>query len=397
MKRVLGFLVVILLLAAGGAALYASSWWNQAKLPVGGDQPVRVTVAKGATLTEVAADLEKRKIIRSATAFGYLARGKAAIQPGVYDLKPSETPQQILEHLVKGDIVRVKVTFPEGWTLRQMAARLEKNGLVKADSFLNLVTKQGNTLKASFSPPENLEGYLFPDTYQFPLGESEREIAQRMLGNFDAQMAKREEARKKSGRSLRDIVIIAAMIEREARVAQDRPRIAGVIYNRLAQRMPLQIDATVLYAHLQAGGQHKERLLFRDLEINSPYNTYKVVGLPAGPICNPGIASIDAALAPEKSDYLYYVAKPDGSHAFARTLAEHNRNIAAVRNGVAPPPLPPSIAPPGAAAATLAPQQQPRAPRRRRTFRRRSPQAPRRAAAPAPARAAAATAAPGNR
>jgi UPF0755 protein len=139
---------------------------------------------------------------------------------------------------------------------------------------------------------------------------------------------------RQSGHSLAEIVNVAAMVEREAEVDADRPKIAGVIYNRLARGMKLQIDATVQYAR----GQHTSRLLYRDLEIDSPFNTYKVNGLPPGPICCPGLPSIEAAIHPEKSDYLYYVGRPKEAHLFARTYAEHLHNIALVRQE--PPPTP---------------------------------------------------------
>ncbi|HVK05114.1 MAG TPA: endolytic transglycosylase MltG [Armatimonadaceae bacterium] len=369
-KRIAGVLFFLVFAAGGVAALLASSWWKQSQQAVGPGDPARVNVPKGAAIGTIAEDLEKRKLIRSAKAFTYIARGRS-VQPGTYEVKPSETPSQILDRLAKGDILTVKVTIPEGYTLAQIARRLEENGLGDADAFLYLVQKEGAKLKASFPPPANLEGYLFPDTYRFPVGSDAETVAQRMLTQFDEQVAKkRADLLKKSGRTLREIVIIASMVEREARVAKDRAPIAGVIYNRLAQNMPLQIDATVLYAYLLQGEGHKERLLYRDLAINSPYNTYRVRGLPAGPICNPGIASLDAALTPDRSQpYLYYVARPDGSHIFGMTLAEHNRNIALVRSGAPVAAVgAPAAGPAGPAGVSPAPQRRPvrrRAPRRR--------------------------------
>ena len=288
---------------------------------------MRITVPKGATPSELARELEAKALIRSARTFAWRARG-AVIQPGVYDLSPRESPARILERLVRGDVATVKVTFPEGWTLAQMAERLDERGLVEEDAFLLLVTRQGDTLRASFRVPAHLEGYLFPDTYAFPVGVDARAIAQQMLSNFERRVAQgRADEIKRSGRPLSEIVTIASLIEREAAAAKDRPLIAGVIYNRLERGMPLQIDATVQYAR----GAHKARLLYRDLLVDSPYNTYKISGLPPGPIASPGMASIEAALAPAESEYLYYVARADGSHVFGRTLAEHNHNIAVVR------------------------------------------------------------------
>lgn len=334
-RRVGAVIVLVLLLGLTGAGLGALRWWRSANRPVvsGGTSSggaLRVSVPKGASAASVGKTLEARGVIRSARAWRLvIARSDPVIQPGVYDLSPREAPSQILRHLVDGDVATNRATFPEGFTLRQIARRLQTRGiLANENDFLALVTTRGNTLQASFPLPANLEGYLFPDTYKFPVGDSAPEIAQRMVDNFDRRVAQsKSEALRRNRRALAEIVTIASLIEREAQVPGDRARIAGVIYNRLARDMPLQIDATVQYAQ----GFHKTRLLFRDLEVDSPYNTYKVRGLPPGPICSPGMASLEAALAPERSSFLYYVARRDGSHVFGRTLSEHNHNIALVR------------------------------------------------------------------
>lgn len=332
----IGFFLLIVLVGGLGAAAY---WWRWAGRPAGvaGVRPVRVTVVPGATTATVGKELERQGVIRSAFAFGLRARrqGKnnkpTPLVPGVYDVSPAEAPERILRRLVLGDVAKAKVTFPEGFTLRQIARRLGARGLADERRFLELTSRSGNTLRASFRPPAKLEGYLFPDTYTFPLGASEQAVAQQMLGNFDRLVA-RGQVKRRGGngrRSLSEVVTIASLVEREARMDRDRARIAGVIYNRLKKNMPLQIDATVQYAR----GQHVARLLYRDLGVASPYNTYKRKGLPPGPICSPGMASIRAALAPETHPYLYYVARPDGSHVFGKTFAEHQHNIARVRSG----------------------------------------------------------------
>jgi UPF0755 protein len=332
LRRFVAFLIVFM---AVGVILGGAVWWRWASRAArsGARESVRVTVPSAATVQSIGQDLEAKGVIRSALAFAWIGRS-SPVRAGVYDFSPAESPRVILSRLSKGDVATVRVTFPEGFTVEQMARRLQREGLVAdANTFLDLVTRQGNTLKASFSPPENLEGYLFPDTYRFPIGADERAIAERMLDEFDRLVAtgKADEIRA-SGHSLAEIVNVAAMVEREAEVESDRPKIAGVIYNRLARGMKLQIDATVQYAR----GQHTSRLLYRDLEIDSPYNTYKINGLPPGPICCPGLPSIEAAIHPEKSNYLYYVGRPKEAHHFARTYEEHLRNVALVRQ----PPLP---------------------------------------------------------
>jgi UPF0755 protein len=320
-------LVIIVFASYLGATFY---WkWATAPARPHQKQSIRLAIPVGATVNSVSQLLESQGIIRSARVFAFLGR-RRLVKPGTYDLSPSEFPAAILKRIERGDVATIRVTFPEGFTLRQIAARLAKQHLIAdADAFVTLTSTQGDTFKASFPLPKNLEGCLFPDTYLFPVGADDRRIAQRMLDTFDRLVArgKADEIRD-SKHSLLDIINVAAMIEREAEVEADRAMIAGVIYNRLARNMKLEIDATVQYAR----GQHKDRLLFKDLEVDSPYNTYKVAGLPPGPICNPGLPSIEAAIHPEKHDYLYYVARPDGTHVFAHTFEEHEQNIAQIRH-----------------------------------------------------------------
>ena len=306
------------------------AWWRWATEAVQpqSSAPTRIMVKPGATVTSIGRELETKSLIRSARAFSLLGRD-TVIHPGVYDFSPAEPPREILRHLEKSEFATVKVTVPEGFTNRQIAERLKSKGLITDDrAFLKMAMTQGASLKASFPLPTNLEGYLFPDTYQFPLGASPQKILQIMVDSFEKNAARPCIAMiSPGGHSLSEAVNVAAMIEREAEVDADRPLIASVIYNRLKKKMKLQIDATVQYAR----GQHVERLLYRDLEVDSPYNTYKYAGLPLGPICNPGLPSIQAALKPAKSDYLYYVGRPGQSHRFGKTYEEHLKNIAIVR------------------------------------------------------------------
>ncbi len=336
-KQAIIALVALALALLGAATGMAFRWWRWAGQPAAASagaakKIVRIKVAQGATPDAVGQDLASQGVIRSARAWTLRARRAipqgAAIKPGVYDVSPSESPARILDRLVRGDVAKNKITFPEGFTLAQIARRLSERAGVNEAKFLEIAMQRGNTLGASFRPPAKLEGYLFPDTYTFPADADEKAIAQQMLGNFDKLVARGKAAEiNKKKLSLHQIVTLASLIEREAQVPQDRARIAGVIYNRLQRGMRLQIDATVQYAR----GQHKNRLLFADLKVESPYNTYKNAGLPPGPICSPGMASLEAALAPEKHPYLYYVARADGSHLFGRTMAEHQKNIAAAR------------------------------------------------------------------
>ncbi|MES2465010.1 MAG: endolytic transglycosylase MltG [Armatimonadota bacterium] len=322
--------VLVFFLLAALVALSGLLYWRWGSEAAGGaSRVVRITVPPGAALAEVGKELKQSGLIRSPLAFGLLGKGMV-LQPGVYDLSAAETPRRLLRRLADGDVATVKVTFPEGFTVEKIARRLKDRGVIKDEAkFLTLVTRNGNTLRASFPPPANLEGYLFPDTYSFPVGATEKEVAQQMLSLFDRLVAKgKADDLRRSKRSLAQIVTVASLVEREAETNEDRPKIAGVIYNRLARNQRLEIDATVQYARRE----HKSRLLFRDLEVDSPYNTYRHSGLPPGAIACPGLPSIEAALNPEKSPYLYYVAGPDGkSHIFGRTFAEHTANIAKAR------------------------------------------------------------------
>ena len=329
MRYGIAFLVALLIFFL--CAIFGGyAWWNWATAAAQpGVQPTtRITVKSGATVAGVGRDLEKKNLIRSARAFALVGK-ETVIHPGVYDFSPAETPAALLRHLAKSEFATERLTIPEGFTLRQIAQRLKAQSLITDEnSFLTLTQTQGNTLHASFAPPANLEGFMFPDTYQIPLGSNSRQLAQLMLGAFDKHAVQPNAvAIKSSARSFPDVINVAAMIEREAEVDADRPLIASVIYNRLKKGMRLQIDATVQYAR----GQHVARLLYKDLEVDSPYNTYKIVGLPPGPICNPGLPSIEAALKPANTDYLFYVGGPGQAHRFSKTYAEHLKNIALVR------------------------------------------------------------------
>ena len=322
----IGLAALVGLLFAGSLAVLLYGRWARAPFSTS-SRPVRVTVPAGATAASVARDLEAKHLIRSTRALTAAAKNGSVV-PGVYDIAPNESAARIAARLSRGDVVTVRVTFPEGFTVKQMARRLERNHLADEATFLPLVTTQGSTV--SPHAPANLEGYLFPDTYRFPLGATPQQIAARMCGTFDVVFAKKYATEiAASGRSLSDIVTVASMVEREAETDADRPVIASVIYNRLRRGMRLQIDATVEYAL----PEHKARLLYADLKTDSPYNTYRVAGLPPTPICCPGKPSLLAALHPAASDYLYYVARKGGAHIFARTEAEHNKNVRAYRAG----------------------------------------------------------------
>jgi UPF0755 protein len=295
-------------------------------IPVGGGRTVTVRIPQGASAGAIGRILARDDVIRSSLGFRFLARitGKGSrLKPGAYRLNSSMSPVEALTKIANGDVSARWVTFPEGFTVKQIADRLAAEGLANEDRFLELALYGGSSFTTGFRHPGNsLEGYLFPDTYLIAPGTTEEAIIREMLACFERKVASPMSSDiARSGMSLRDLVTMASLIEREARVSKDRDLISGVLRNRLKRGMRLECDATVLYAL----GEHKSRVLYSDLEVESAYNTYRNVGLPPGPIANPGSACISAALHPADVDYLFYVARPDGSHIFSRTMAEHQR------------------------------------------------------------------------
>jgi UPF0755 protein len=215
------------------------------------------------------------------------------------------------------------VTIPEGYTAREVAQTLAGRSLGDAGLYERTFLQAGG-VSIDGTRTRNLEGYLFPSTYLIPIDDSPAAVAKILVDEFRHELpADAAQRAHRLGRSVPDVVTIASLIEREGKADEDRPLIASVIYNRLRLGMPLEVDASIEYTF----PEHHDVITRRDLEIDSPYNTYRHTGLPPTPIANPGKASLDAAFAPAKSDYLYYVAKPDGHSAFANTLVEHNANV----------------------------------------------------------------------
>ncbi len=309
----------------------------------GSDEPVMVVIAKGANAGKVGVRLHERGLTRYTWVFPLMASvtGESAnIKAGAYLLNRDMTVRQMLEKFVKGEVAAVWVTIPEGFTVRQIADRLSDRHLVNKQEFLTVASSDVKEFSDILNIPEQgLEGYLFPSTYLVPVQSSSRAVVEMMLKQFrsevvdpmssDIERVSSDSSAESKSAALRRVIIVASLIEREARVPKDRELVSAVIWNRLRIGMKLDIDATVQYAL----GEHRQRLFYRDLEVTSPYNTYRNPGLPPGPIANPGLDSIKAALHPAKVDYLYYVARPDGSHQFSRTLEEHNAAVRRIRDG----------------------------------------------------------------
>lgn len=291
-------------------------------------QLVLIQIKEGMTGAEVAEMLEEKHLIRSAFAMRMamkLSESELSVKKGEYQVDPSKSPLVILKELNVAQPLSRRATFPEGVTLKQVAEILGKAGVTDPKEFEKLTSQRGKTIDKDL--PNNLEGYLYPDTYEFAWEPTPTEVAKQMTGQFRKVTDPMwRNYKKKAPLNFRDTVILASLVEREAQVPSERPLIAGVYINRLKKGMRLECDATVQYAL----GEQKKYLTYADLEIKSPYNTYKHEGLPPGPIANPGKSSLEAAMRPEPSNYIYYVrndVKNDGSHIFSRTYEEHNDAI----------------------------------------------------------------------
>lgn len=320
-RTVLFTLVAIALSCIVADAAYGL-FWDRA-LPT---HTSELLVAPGSNFDRIVASLESERITRHPWLLRLLARlrgASAKIEAGRYRFRAHASTVDVLDRLLAGGRNSIRVTIPEGFTDRQIARRLASEGLGDARVFESAF--KHDSANVDGARVVGLEGFLFPDTYFVPIGATPAQIEAQMLARFRQELpAHARRLARALHVSLVGAITIASMIEREAKVDRDRPLIASVIYNRLRLGMPLQIDATVEYAL----PHHRSTLTFADLRVKSPYNTYLHAGLPPGPIANPGRASIEAAFHPAKTDFLYYVAKGDGSHVFAATLAEQTANIA---------------------------------------------------------------------
>jgi UPF0755 protein len=339
-------LLVVVLIIAGvyiGFDRYFSGMknYNEAADP-SDTSVVEFVVERGSSTTKIAEGLQEAGLIKSAKVFEYKTRLNTldgTYQAGTFELSPSMKMEEIMSALQKAKAREaVRFTIPEGYTLKQTGEKLAAEGIVEsAEAFYTALDKSYDYWfldgKGSGYPDptgtltahqNRLEGFLFPDTYEVYKDATPQQIIDKMLGRFDdildLDMQKRMT---EMDLDVNELVTIASMIERETMADSERPTVASVIYNRLDSGMKLQLDCTIQYAL----GEVKERVLYSDLEIDSPYNTYKVDGLPAGPIGAPGKSSLEAVIDPDTTDYIYYVLKPDGSgqHNFAATYKEFEK------------------------------------------------------------------------
>jgi UPF0755 protein len=332
-------LLGIMIIGAGSVALYV---WSSLK-PTAAGEVQKLEIARGTSANEVAELLEKQGIIKNAFIFKYYLKLKdqgGRFQAGIYELSPGMKNDVIIAKLNAGDTVEaetIRFTIPEGFTVLQIADKLAEEKLINKEKFIGLIASEKNwgDAEAARAIPNNdklhqrLEGYLFPETYELKKESTEEDIIKRMVLELDRKLAELPEGwmdvLEEKKMSFHDMLTIASLVEREVVVDEERALVSGIIYNRIADGMKLQIDATVQYSL----DKPKERLYEKDLLVDSPYNTYKVEGLPPGPIASPSLKSIEAAIYPEKTEYFFYVTKKDGSqsHLFAKTYKEHLKNI----------------------------------------------------------------------
>lgn len=304
-----------------------------ALLPLQPPQATFVLLRPGWTTRHIARDLQQQGVIRSSTAFLMVqyVKGLHTLKAGEYKFDQPASALDVWSRLVRGDVYARTVVVPEGFNMYDIAAAVEQAGLGPASDFLT-AARSDIFLVGNLDPDaKSLEGYLFPDTYQFTRIDTAHDIAAAMVHRF------RQEAQKiglLGNADMHRIVTMASIVEKETADPKERPLVAGVYYNRLGRNMALAADPSVIYAALLAG-RYRGTIYASDLQFDSPYNTYKFPGLPPGPIANPGVASLLAAMHPAHTNFLYFVSDNNGHHRFARDLQEHARNVAAYRRSVA--------------------------------------------------------------
>lgn len=285
---------------------------------------VEVTIPQGAHAKEITEFLQENQVVRDKQEFLFWLRltgREKDLKSGTYTLEKYRNPLYLIHELTQGGTSDIVVTIPEGLTLYEIADILDVEGLTRKEDFVALC--KDRTFVERLGYDSSLEGFLFPDTYSFSLSQSDSQIIKTFLSNFIKHVKKFNISQYDS---LRKVIIIASLVEKEAKVQEERPVIAKIFINRLKSNRPLESCATVLYALKSMNlekYQKKDRLLERDLKFESPYNTYLHTGLPPGPICSPGESSIDAVVNPADVDFLYFVARGDGTHQFSRTYREH--------------------------------------------------------------------------
>lgn len=320
MRTLFKFLVLLLLVVALWLA-----WGLLLPVRPGGEK--FVLLRPGWSSRHIARELQNAGVIRSAPAFlllHYLGR-PGSLKAGEYKFDHAASALEVHDRIIRGDVYVHTVVIPEGFTMFDIAAAIEQAGLGSRQDFLKLARTDTALISDLDPQARSLEGYLFPDTYEFTRTQSLTDILGTMVRRF------RQEAKALEWTGdVHRIVTLASIVEKETAVPEERPLVAGVYYNRLEHNIALDADPSVIYAALLEG-RYQGAIHESDLQADSPYNTYRHPGLPPGPVANPGRDSLRAAMHPQPTDYLYFVSDAQGHHRFARTLEEHARNVAAYR------------------------------------------------------------------
>ena len=337
MRKFFAF-VFILILAV--AAWFAWALW----LPVSPGGQKFVLLRPGFSSRHIARELKAAGVIRSARAFElwHAFHRFPSLKAGEYLFEHDANAMEVHRRLARGDIYVHTVVIPEGFNMFDIAAAIENAGLGRASDFLKVATTDTEMISDLSPQAKSLEGYLFPNTYQFTRTQSMHDMAAEMVKQFRqvaleiglVQSGSATTPGSAPSTDIQRIVTLASIIEKETAVAEERPQVASVYGNRLDHRIPLQADPSVIYAELLQG-RYGGALHHDDMKFDSPYNTYRYPGLPPGPIANPGKSSLMAAMHPAATRFYYFVSDGNGHHRFAETLEEHNRNVAALRRAVA--------------------------------------------------------------
>ena len=328
MKRAFLLLLTLTILAAIGVGVTLYRWTSE---PFKGWEGAEqfVTIEPGSGTRTITQRLIQAGVIRDDATFRaalWRSGRSRSLQAGEFRFERAMTPIEVVDKLARGEVHNRRITFPEGLNIREMARIYEQQGFGRAAAFAEAAA-DARPIRDIDADATDLEGYLFPETYSVPRDTTATKLVSLMVARFrqlftsDIQQA---------GRTLeltpRQIVTLASLVEKETAQPAERPIVAAVYLNRLKIGMGMQADPTVIYA-LERAGRYDGNIRRGDLSFDSPYNTYRYPGLPPGPIASPGLASLQAAVAPAQVDYLYFVSRNDGSHVFARTLAEHNENV----------------------------------------------------------------------
>ncbi|MGH9704439.1 MAG: endolytic transglycosylase MltG [Candidatus Acidiferrales bacterium] len=331
--------VIIVLLIAGGAIAWLEHDWRAPYKGFEGDK-IFVDIPHGLSRRAISRLLEKNGVVYSHMSFELLTRlhERQPLQAGEYLFDAAISPRDVLEKIANGRVYVHSVTIPEGWTMFDIADELERQGLCRRQDFL-AAARDPAIIRDMAPDARSLDGFLFPATYDFAKHTTPQQLAAEMVQRFRTVWASLpgighdangEATGLPAGMSLEQVVTMASLVERETPSLDEKPIVAGVFYNRLARRLPLQCDPTVIYA-LDLAGRPTHILQANEVHFDSPYNTYIHQGLPPGPIANPGESSLRAAISPANVPFLYFVANTQGGHFFSKSLEEHNHNVARYR------------------------------------------------------------------